>query len=55
MELGKQKKQPQLSVNSPVDNPLATLESLKRQFQLKEAIVLAGRLFFRGKIPGKFF
>ena len=36
MELGYQQKQLQLSLNSPVDNPVATLESLNRQFQLKE-------------------
>jgi hypothetical protein len=36
MELGQQKKQLQLSMNSPVDNPVATLESFNRQFQLKE-------------------
>jgi hypothetical protein len=36
MELGQQKNQLQLSVNSPVDNPVATLESFNRQFQLKE-------------------
>jgi hypothetical protein len=37
MELGQQKKQLQLSGNSPVDNPVARLESLNRQFQLKES------------------
>ena len=36
MALGQQKKQLQLSVNSPVDNSVATLESFNRQFQLKE-------------------
>ena len=36
MELGQQKKQLQLSVNSPVENPVATLESFNRQFHLKE-------------------
>jgi len=46
MELGQQKKQLQLSVNSRVDNPVATLESFNRQFQLKEQERQAVIFFF---------
>jgi hypothetical protein len=35
-ELGKQKHQFKLSMESPVDNPVKTIESFNRQFQLKE-------------------
>jgi len=35
-ELGKQKHQFKLSMESPVDDPLKTIESFNRQFQLKE-------------------
>ena len=35
-ELGKQEYQFKLSMESPVDDPLKTIESFNRQFQLKE-------------------
>jgi hypothetical protein len=35
-ELGRQKHQFKLSMESPVDNPVKTIENFNRQFQLKE-------------------
>jgi hypothetical protein len=35
-ELGKQKNQYKISIESKVDNPLATIESFNRQFQIGE-------------------
>jgi hypothetical protein len=35
-ELGKQKEQYKISIESKVDNPLATIESFNKQFQLGE-------------------
>lgn len=44
-ELGTHRSQFKLSTESPVDNPLATIESFNRQFRLrnneKEALALA--------------
>jgi len=36
LELGKQKDQYRLSIESKVDNPLATIENFNRQFQIGE-------------------
>ena len=36
MEFGQQKNQFRISMQTPVDNPLMTIESFNRQFQLGE-------------------